>query len=252
MISLFVSACNLIDRAHDNENNDIVIELKRYDQLQYRFLSNGDYSALQQMNTTYPIETRTLLENVLQLGTVDDGGVNDRFLKYFQDTTLQIVMTEVETKFADVSDINEKLSKAIRRLCKKIPSLPIPTVYTQIGAFSQSIVIGNDNNIGICLDKYLGKDNPVYTPYYNSSQRRMMTREYIVPDCLLFYLISLFPMENFETASQAERDNHIGRIQWVVNYAMDTKFYKTPECRQTNDYMKKNKNISFTNLLQIQ
>ena len=52
------------------------VEVKRYDRLQARYLTTGDFSALQQMNTNYPMETRTLVEDVLQLGEVNDPEIN--------------------------------------------------------------------------------------------------------------------------------------------------------------------------------
>ena len=59
-----------------------------------RYLTTGDYSALQQMNTDYPTETRTLIEKVLQLGTIEDSEIHHRFLHYYQDTTLQRLITD--------------------------------------------------------------------------------------------------------------------------------------------------------------
>ena len=37
-----------------------------HDILEYRYLTTGDFSALQSMNTEYPIETRTLIEDVIK------------------------------------------------------------------------------------------------------------------------------------------------------------------------------------------
>ena len=58
--------------------------MQRYDRLESRYLTTGDYSALQQMNTDYPTETRTLIEKVLQLGTIEDSEIHHRFLHYYQ------------------------------------------------------------------------------------------------------------------------------------------------------------------------
>ena len=48
------------------------VEVQRYDRLESRYLTTGDFSALQQMNIEYPVETRTLIEKVLQIGEVND------------------------------------------------------------------------------------------------------------------------------------------------------------------------------------
>lgn len=58
---MVVSSCNLSLWQEKNEDDKIKIE--RYDRLQARYLTTGDFSALQSMNTSYPMETRTLIEN---------------------------------------------------------------------------------------------------------------------------------------------------------------------------------------------
>ena len=40
----------------------------------------------------------------------------------------------------------------------------MPEVYTQVGAFDQSIIVANDM-LGISLDKYLGADYPLYRKF---------------------------------------------------------------------------------------
>ena len=169
------------------------------------------------MNTDYPMETRTLLEDVLRIGEVNDPQINHKFLAFYQDSTLQTIISDAESQYANMEDINKQLNSAFDRLKVYIPAIPIPQVYAQIGALDQSIVVGNQT-IGISLDKYLGKDYPLYKKYYYPAQIKTMTRENIVPDCLNFYLLSLYPMYDFESRTQLERDLHIGKIMWAVSY----------------------------------
>ena len=70
------------------------VRIERYDRVQSRFLTTGDYSALQQMNTLYPMETRTLIENMLEIGNVDQEDINERLLKFYQDPTLQNIISD--------------------------------------------------------------------------------------------------------------------------------------------------------------
>ena len=135
------------------------LEIQRYDRLQSQYLTTGDFSALQQMETDYPMETRALLENVLRLGVVDDPNINKKFLSYFQDSTLQVLISDVESEYADMNDLNKELQHSFERLQKEIPELIIPRVYAQIGALDESIVVG-DSMIGISLDKYMGVNDP--------------------------------------------------------------------------------------------
>ena len=129
--------------------------------------------------------------------------------------------------------------------------MEIPEVYAQIGSLDQSIIVGN-GMIGICLDKYLGVEYALYLkPQYGYSleQRKMMQRQYIVPDCVGFYLLSLYPMPFDKPLSQAERDVHMGRIQWVVNKAVGEEVFHSIYIQKVDRFMKRYKNITIEQLL---
>ena len=231
------------------EDTEVVVD--RYDRIQSLYLTTGDFSALQQMNTVYPMQTRTLIEDVLKIGKVDDQQINKKFLRFYQDSTLQVLIAEAEQQYANMDDINEGLTEAFKFLKKEIPNIEIPEVYAQIGSLDQSVIVGN-GMIGICLDKYLGVDYELYMkPQYGYSldQRKMMEREYIVPDCIGFYLLSLYPMSFDKPLSQAERDVHMGRIQWVVNKAIGRDIFDSTFMQKVGKFMKNHKDTGIEQLL---
>lgn len=233
------------------EEKDKVIVVDRYDRVQSLYLTTGDFSALQQMNTAYPMQTRTLIEDVLHIGKVDDPEINKKFLHFYQDSTLQALIAEAEQQYANMDDISSQLNETFAYLGDRLPGMEIPKVYTQIGSLDQSIIVGN-NTIGICLDKYLGADYPLYRrpEYgYSSDQLQMMARRYIVPDCIGFYLLSLYPMPESRPLSQQERDIHIGKIQWVVNKVMGREIFQTLYVQMVDRYMRHHPNMSFEHLL---
>ncbi len=225
------------------------IEVRRYDRLESRYLTTGDFSALQQMNTDYPIETRTLIEKMLQLGAVNDPNISKKFLMFYQDSTLQTLISDAEAAYADMDDINTQLQHAFENLEKWIPDIPRPQFYAQIGALDQSIVIG-ENSVGISLDKYMGANYPLYLRFYSQQQRETMTRDQIVPDCLTFYLLSLYPMKNFDTRLQLERDLHVGKITWVVNKALEKQAFNSQFYWTVNEYVKRKKDMTVNELLE--
>ena len=164
-LAIFCVACDFKLKSNEEVEASQQLQVHRYDRLQSRYLTTGDFSALQQMNTDFPVETRTLLEDMLQLGEVNDAQINARFLNFYQDSTLQAILADAEIQYADMSDVEKLLDFSFSRLQKFIPSMPLPVVYAQIGALGQSIVVG-DSLIGISLDKYLGADYPLYAQFY--------------------------------------------------------------------------------------
>ena len=247
-ILLLCSACEF--KFKPNEDTDVnSLMVQRYDRLESRYLTTGDFSALQQMNTDYPIETRTLIEKMLQLGNITDPNISNRFLMFYQDSTLQSLIADAEAEYANMDDINKQLQAAFERLHEWFPELQQPIFYAQIGALDQSIVVG-EHSVGISLDKYMGANYPLYKKFYSAQQRASMSREYIVPDCLTFYLLSVFTMKGFDSRPQLDRDLHMGKIMWAVNKVMCKDFFKSKYINTINAYVKRNRNITVKQLLE--
>lgn len=236
-------------KANDEASDNMNISIERYDRIESLYLTTGDYSALLKMNKTYPMQTRTLIEDVLRIGQVNDPEINAIFLRFFSDSTLQQMINDVQEQFADMTDLEKELSNAFRRLKEELPSMEIPQVYAQIGSFDQSVIVGQ-RMLGISLDKYLGADYPFYIEHYTKDQRQMMTRDMIVPDCIGFYILSLFPVQESESElNQQERSFHMGKIQWIVNQVMGNDIFSNDRVSRINQYMKNHKGVSVEQLL---
>lgn len=230
-------------------NTDSVIVIDRYDRIESRYVTTGDFTALQEMNTKYPEQTRTLIEDVIRIGRVNDPEINTKFLVYFQDSTLVQLVRDVQDQYANMDDVNNELQDSFKRLQKLLPGLCQPKIYAQIGSFDQSIIVGN-TSIGVCLDKYLGADYQFYLRYYSASQRSQMTRSMIVPDILSFYILSIYPMPRINgKESQIIHDIHMSKIFWIVNRAIDRKAFNIQHLDNVERYMKTHKQTTAMQLL---
>ena len=250
LVMILCVSCEWQLKLSNNGDEDVNVTIERYDRIEGLYLTTGDYSALQQMYTNYPMQTRMLIEDMLHLGKVDDPEINTKFLRFFQDSTLQAMLYHVRQQYVDMDDINADLTAAFTRLHEELPAAELPVIYTQVGSFDQSIVVGN-GTLGISLDKYLGANYPFYLDNYPDDQRKMMVRSMIVPDCLGFYLLSLYPSPIEQRQSQELRDQHMGRIQWVVNRLMGRKVFSNTFVLQATEVMKKQKNMSIDQLLRL-
>lgn len=232
------------------DDTDSVMVIDRYDRIESRYITTGDFAALQEMSTRYPEETRTLIEDVIRVGHVNEPEINKKFQLYFQDSTLVQIQRDVQEQYASMDDINEDLAAACISLKKMIPTFKMPKVYTQIGSLDQSIIVGN-SSIGICLDKYLGENYPLYAKYYTSQQREQMTRRMIVPDVIAFYLLSLYPMPNLRNHdAQTANDVHMSKIIWIVNKVMKRNVINMRYVENVDKYMQKHPGTSVLELLE--
>lgn len=229
--------------------NDSLLTIDRFDRIEGRYISTGDFAALQEMSTRYPEQTRTLMEDVLGIGRVNDIEISKKFRHYFQDSTLMQLLRDVQTEYAQMDDVNDEFRIAFRRLQQYISVIHPPMVYTQVGSLDQSIVVGN-NMIGICLDKYMGKDYPLYAKYYKSWQREQMTRSMIVPDVLVFYILSLYPMPNPQSSDrQIANDVHMSKIMWLVNHILEREALTMSYVPKVEKYMEAHNQTSVLQLL---
>ena len=223
--------------------------IQRFDRIESLYLTTGDVAAMQQLNTNYPMQTRMLMEDVLHLGRVNDTDINTKFLYFFQDSTLQRMLADVQQQYADMGDVNDELMAAFERLHEEFPALELPEVYTQIGSFDQSIIVGA-GTLGISLDKYLGADYPFYQQHYTQEQRKLMTRKMIVPDCLAFFILSQYPLRGVNAVLQQSRDYHMGKIQWIVNQLTKRHVFDNEQVVAVEQYMHAHPQVTFLQLLE--
>ena len=240
-----------LSSSQEQHENPTGVVIDRFDRVESLYLTMADYAALRQMKTDYPLQTRNLVENVLQLGKANDPQIDSQLLTFFQDTTLQTIINDVERIYERTNDLEKQLSGAFKRLQTMLPGIVVPRIYTQIGSLDQSIVV-DDSILGISLDKYLGADHPVYLRYgYTEQQRSMMTREYIVPDCLGFYLLSLYPMSEEADSVPELRRWHMSKIQSVVNQAMGRKIFANDNIEMLARYRQRHPHTTTHDLLML-
>ena len=162
------------------------LHIARFDRVLDEYVSLGSYTALHQMNTEYPRETKLLIEDVLKLGKVDDPDVEKHLRYFYLYSTVQVLLDEVHHQYSDLSDIEHSLQARLEQLKKRYPNYRRPHLYAQISCLNQSVVVA-DTLIGISLDKYLGADFPVYQQYYSEEQCQEMVRGAIVDDVIAAY-----------------------------------------------------------------
>jgi hypothetical protein len=249
MMSVALVGCSYGDGTPISSLGDSSMPIRRYDLLQMRYLTTGDYSALQKMRTTYITETRALVESLLKIGALGESTMNERLLKYYEDPTLSAAIADVDSTFFNMDAENEQLRTCLKRMQRLLPDVELPDVYTQIGDFEQSIVVCG-RKVGISLEKYLGPDYPVYRRFYDQEQRKQMSREYMIPECIGIYLLSQFPLDDFSGVSQEARDFHFQCIWYVVNKLLGEEFFGRSETCKADAFMEVHKEMSLSELLE--
>ncbi len=220
-ISFAIASCHWsMDGVGKDDEVMIDVKINRFDKLMDEYISLNSFSALQKMNSDYPLETKLLIEDVLMLGATNDENINLRLREYYSDTILRKLSAEALSKFADMSKLEQGFTRGFQRMKKALPHVPVPAVYAQISALNQSVVVG-DSILGFSIDKYMGADYPLYQCFYYDYQCKSMSPERILPDCFKFYLMSefTFPWEWHRTL--LDHIMHRGKIHWAVTRILE-------------------------------
>ena len=129
---------------------------------------------------------------VIRIGSPGDPEYPEKLSHFLNDSSMNLVYNRVMEVFPKLKDIETGLNTAFSNYRKEFPDRVIPSVYTLVSGFNQSIVTV-DTILAIALDKYLGKNEDMYY-WMNLAnyQRQVMDRKYIVPDCMKAWLVTEF------------------------------------------------------------
>ena len=153
LISMLFASCG-ISTGKGTEQKGEEISVLRYDKLLNEYVRSNSFSAMQKLTMDYRQPTKILIEDVLAIGTVKGDTIFQRLQKFYSDTTLVRLVSDVEAKFPNLDEVEKGLNKGFRKLKKEVPGTKVPFVYSQISAFNESIILV-DTLLGISLDKYM-------------------------------------------------------------------------------------------------
>ena len=130
---------------------------------------------------------------VICIGSPKNQGYPEELSKFLTDSTMNLVYKRVMEVYPNLEDLERGLGQAFFNYRKEFPERTIPSVYTLISGFNQSIMTA-DTILAVALDKYLGRNEEMYSmmnlPNY---QRYLMDRKYVATDCMKAWLMTEFP-----------------------------------------------------------
>ncbi|MGE4288086.1 MAG: hypothetical protein AB7E36_05305 [Salinivirgaceae bacterium] len=105
---------------------------------------------------------------IISIGGTNQLDYDEKLAYFLTDPYIVEAYNEVQRVFPDLNFKNE-LSDAFKRFHYYFPEYTIPTIYTHVSGFNQSLVV-DSAYISISLDKYLGTESKFYgmlrTPMY--------------------------------------------------------------------------------------
>ncbi|HEY3371991.1 MAG TPA: hypothetical protein VGK10_14135 [Prolixibacteraceae bacterium] len=140
-------------------------------------------SAIPQLKASYKEFFDIFTYRMIAIGGSEQENFPQLLSSFVSDTLILSLKTNVAQKI-DTLALRKELEVAFKHYKYYFPQKEIPTIYTCISGFNQSVVTANQL-IGVSLDKYLGVDSRFYPqlglPLYKI---RKMHPQKIVPDVM--------------------------------------------------------------------
>ncbi len=158
----------------------------------------------------------SLFGYVINAGEVNDSLFGESLTAFCTDKQNNDVFRLTMEKYPDLSDVEKGLEDAFSHYLHYFPAREVPSVYSCITGFNNSIITG-DSVLGIGLDRYLGADCEYYPrlEIYNYMAIKM-TSDYIVPDCLYGWAASEWDMKSmgYSTDNVLTEIIHEGKLKY--------------------------------------
>ncbi|KAF0237970.1 MAG: hypothetical protein FD181_1451 [Prolixibacteraceae bacterium] len=192
-------------------------EVVRFDQELFDIQSNDTLNSLTELSYKYPEFFDLFTYKVIQIGGIGDSLFLDGMKLFLTDTMILNVKKLVDTEFSNFEKTEKQLKKAFKYFQYHFPDKKLPTVFTCISGFNQSVFTA-ENLIGISLDKYLGRDCKYYRQLNSTPAYRVqnMHRDKIAPDVAYAWGITEFEHTNKATTLLDNMVHH-GKLMYFVD-----------------------------------
>lgn len=202
-----------VDTSDLKENLEVV----RFDKELFALNENDTINSILNLSNKYPEFFNLFTYKVIQIGGIGDEYFEDAIKLFLTDTMILNVKNVVEEEFFEFDKIEKQLNSAFKYYKYHFPKNEIPTIYTFLSGFNQSVVTA-ENIVGIGLDKYLGRDCKFYkllssTPKYKVVN---MYKEKIPADVAYAWGVTEFEHTN-EATTVLDNMIHKGKLMYFVD-----------------------------------
>jgi hypothetical protein len=195
------------------------VRIHRFDKALLRLIESGNDVAIQgELLCDYPEMMNLLGKGVLNMQTPETPGFFERLTNYYSEPTLKGLYRDAVALYDSISDIEQQLGSAFAYLETAFHGMPLPQMYMHISGLNQNVLVA-ERLLSISIDKYMGKEYPLYRRFFSGFQREKMQRSHIVPDYLSGWLMSEYPFTGKEDVL-LERMIYEGKIKYIVSQAL--------------------------------
>jgi gliding motility-associated lipoprotein GldB len=169
------------------------VEIVHFDEALFNLEGKDTLNTWVELSNAYPDFFNLFTYRIIKIGGLNDEDFSEFMRLFVCDTMIQDVRLKAEAIFSDRKKLEKQLTKAFKYYAYHFPDKELPTVYTYVSGFNQSVVTA-ENIIGISLDKYLGRDCEYYPQLNTTPQYKIqnMHKDKILSDVAFAWGITEF------------------------------------------------------------
>ncbi|WP_340114467.1 hypothetical protein [Maribellus mangrovi] len=200
MLIVVLSACKRNPLKVDISDIQSEAEIVPFGELLFNIEEGDTLEAIAKLSNEYPDFFNLFTYRIIRIGGIGDQDFPELMKTFLADTLIQEVKVKTDSVFNNPKKLDKQLVKAFKYFAWHFPDKEIPTIYTYISGFNQSIVTA-ENLVGISLDKYLGRDCKYYQQLNTTPQYKIqnMHKDRIVPEVAYAWALTEFEDPNSAT-----------------------------------------------------
>ncbi|SHF67419.1 gliding motility-associated lipoprotein GldB [Mariniphaga anaerophila] len=165
-LAVALISCNRNPLKVDISGIENEVEIVRFDQQLFELPMQDTLAELTELRNLHPDFFDLFTWRVIGLGGLTEEHFSEGMGEFLTDTMIVNVKALADKKFSDFEPTKKALVKAFKYYQFHFPEKELPSIFTMISGFNQSVVTA-ENIIGISLDKYLGQDCSYYKQLSN-------------------------------------------------------------------------------------
>ncbi len=222
VLLIMFSACKHNPLKVDISDVKEEVEVVRFGEELLNLEGKDTLEVFTKLSNEYPDFFNLFTYRIIRIGGIDEEEFPELMKLFVNDSLIQEVKTKTDSVFHDREDLEKQFKKAFKYYSYHFPDKKLPTIYTYISGFNQSLVTAQ-NIIGVSLDKYLGRDCKYYKQLSTTPRYKVlnMHKDRILPEIAYAWGTTEFEDPN-ATTNLLDNIVQKGKIMYLVDAMMPT------------------------------
>ncbi len=222
LIALLISSCS--NDPLDVDASDVKVNIGFVNMDSIWAVSNGrDFlKADTDFRTRIPEMYEYELGYCLRIGKISDTALINSLTQFINDPFMSRVEKAINREFKDLSKVKEEMIDGFRHVKYHLPKAKIPTNIVFMNSIFTTSAFSTQEEIGIGLERYLGKNSPVIKDLPNDMFfdwiKEGLDRRYLVRDAFCSWIMTHYIAET--DGNLAEHIIRWGKILYLTEAAL--------------------------------